>query len=412
MIKVINNNADLKREKREKQFTRTAYDPVDNRHHGAIHVPIYQNSLFAFDSYAEFDQAADKLLDHHVYSRGNNPTVQYLEQKLADLEEAESAKCFASGMAAITAAILSVVGQGDHIVCVHQAYGPTREFLGSYLSRFGVETTYIDGSSIEQWHGAVRPNTKLLYLESPTTSFFELQDLRLCAELARSIEALTIIDNTWATPCFQNPLTFGIDLVVHSITKYIGGHSDCIGGVVLGSKERMERIGYTEYMLLGGIMTPQTAALVSKGLRTLPLRMQRHEESGLKVAEFVGKQGFVCRVNHPGLTSHPQHQLAVRQMSGFSSLFSFISYVETKILKEWANRLQYFKIGVSWGGFESLVTVNRIGNDGNGGNDGIDGIDGNDPGERTASVVRLYVGLENPQDLIADMKQAWIHLGT
>jgi cystathionine beta-lyase/cystathionine gamma-synthase len=379
--------------KREHQFTKTAYDSLDMRHHGAIHVPIYQNSLFAFESYDKFDEAMKQLLDHHVYSRGNNPTVQYLEQKLADLEEAESAKCFASGMAAITSAILSVVGQGDHIVCVHQAYGPTREFLSSYLSRFGVETTFIDGSSMEQWHASVRPNTKLLYLESPTTSFFELQDLRSCAELARSIGAVTIIDNTWATPCFQNPLTMGIDLVVHSITKYIGGHSDSVGGVVLGSKKLMDRIGYTEYMLLGGIMTPQTAALVSKGLRTLPLRMQRHEGSGLQVAEYIGKQSFVSRVNHPGLPTHPQYELGLKQMSGFSSLFSFISHEPTERLKDWATRLKYFKIGVSWGGFESLVTVNRLGSE--------------KDGERTATVVRLYVGLESPKDLIADMDQAW-----
>ncbi|TFE19580.1 trans-sulfuration enzyme family protein [Cohnella luojiensis] len=379
--------------KREQQFTKTAYDPLDVRHHGAIHVPIYQNSLFAFESYAQFDEAMKQLLDHHVYSRGNNPTVEYLERKLAELEEAESAKCFASGMAAITSAILSVVRQGDHIVCVHQAYGPTREFLGSYLSRFGVETTFVDGSSLEQWHASVRPNTKLLYLESPTTSFFELQDLRMCAELARGIGAVTIIDNTWATPCFQNPLTMGIDLVVHSITKYIGGHSDCIGGVVMGSKELMDRIGYSEYMLLGGIMTPQTASLISKGLRTLPLRMQRHEESGLLVAEHIGKQSFVSRVNHPGLPSHPQHELGLRQMSGFSSLFSFISHEPTERLKEWATRLKYFKIGVSWGGFESLVTVNRLGNE--------------ETGERTPNVVRIYVGMESPKDLIADMDHAW-----
>ncbi|WP_372663385.1 PLP-dependent aspartate aminotransferase family protein [Cohnella sp.] len=392
----IEKDTVTRKENREKQFTKTAFDPFDTRHHGAIQVPIYQNSLFAFDSYDQFDQAMSELLNHHVYSRGNNPTVQYLEQKLAELEEAESAKCFASGMAAISSAILSVVGHGDHIICVHQAYGPTREFLGSYLSRFGVETTFIDGRSIEQWSGAVRPNTKLLYLESPTTSFFGLQDLRMCAELARSIGALTIVDNSWATPCFQNPLTFGIDLVVHSITKYIGGHSDCVGGVVLGSKALIERIGYTEYMLLGGIMTPQTAALVSKGLRTLPLRMQRHEDSGLQVAEYIGRQDFVSRVNHPGLPSHPQYELGLRQMSGSSSLFSFVSDVPVERWKEWAGRLRYFKIGVSWGGFESLVTVNRIERE----ND--DGLE--------ASLIRLYVGMENPKDLIADLEQSWSHL--
>jgi cystathionine beta-lyase/cystathionine gamma-synthase len=378
----------------EKQFTKVAYDPLDDRHHGAIHVPIYQNSLFAFTSYDQFDDAMKAQLDHHIYSRGNNPTVLNLEMKLADLEEVESAKCFASGMAAISSAIMSVVSQGDHIVCVNQAYGPTREFLGSYLTRFGVETTFIDGSSIEQWRNAVRPNTKLLYLESPTTMYFELQDLKQVAELARSIGAVTIIDNTWATPCFQNPTTLGIDLVMHSITKYIGGHSDCIGGVILGSKELVGRIGNNEYMLLGGIMTPQTAALVSKGLRTLPLRMQRHEQSGLYVAQQLVKQSFVTRVNHPGLPSHPQYELGRSQMSGYGSLFSFLTNEPPERMKEWANRLKYFKIGVSWGGFESLVTVTSAVKDGK-------------TGDEPVTVVRLYVGMENPDELVKDIEQAW-----
>ncbi|MBD2870285.1 trans-sulfuration enzyme family protein [Paenibacillus arenilitoris] len=380
------------RQERERFFTKAAYDPVDERHHGAIHVPIYQNSLFAFGGYDEFERAMNGLQDHHVYSRGNNPTVQYLERKLADMEGAEAAKCFASGMAAISSAILSVVGQGDHVVATHQAYGPTRQFLSQFLSRFGVETTYVDGSSMANWRAAVRPNTKLLYLESPTTIMFELQELAECAKLAGEIGARTIIDNTWATPCFQNPLALGVDLVVHSISKYIGGHSDCIGGVVLGSKELMDRVADNEYMLLGGIMTPQTAALVSKGLRTLPLRMQRHEESGLKVAEYLGKQDYVARVNHPGLSVHPQHELAKRQMSGSSSLFSFITNEPREKLKAWATRLRYFKIAVSWGGFESLVTVNKL----------AAGAE-----EETSSVVRLYVGLEDPRDLINDLEQAW-----
>lgn len=388
----IVSDKDRKTKQREQQFTQTAYDPLDTRHHGAIHMPIYQNSLFAFERYEQFEQAGKELLSHHVYSRGNNPTVQYLEYKLAELEQAEAAKCFASGMAAITSAILSVVREGDHIVCVRQAYGPTREFLGSYLSRFQVETTFVDGRSINDWREAVRPNTKVLYLESPTSMRFQLQDLRHCAELARSIGAISIIDNTWATPCFQNPLAFGVDLSIHSLTKYIGGHSDCVGGAVLGSNALVDRIKYTEYMLLGGIMAPQTAALISKGLRTLPLRMQRHEESGLLVAEHVAKQGYAAQVNHPGLTSHPQYELGKRQLSGYSSLFSFISYEPITKLREWANRLRYFKIGVSWGGFESLITVNPL---------------ETEMDDRMPSVVRLYVGLENPKDLIADLDQAW-----
>ncbi|WP_219835137.1 PLP-dependent aspartate aminotransferase family protein [Paenibacillus sp. R14(2021)] len=388
-----NNQPDNREDSRERQFTQAAHDPIDLRHHGAIHVPIYQNSLFAFDTYEAFEQAFQSLMHNHVYSRGNNPTVEFLEKKLAELEGAEGAKCFASGMAAISSSILSVVQQGDHVICVDQAYGPTREFFSVYLTRFGIETTFIDGSSIDHWREAIRPNTKLFYLESPTTMLFELQNLQACAELAKSFGARTIIDSTWATPCFQNPLALGIDLVVHSITKYIGGHSDCVGGVILGSQELVDHIGYNEYMLLGGIMTPQTAALISKGLRTLPLRMQRHEESGLVVANHVSTLPFVHHVNHPGLPSHPQYELGRSQMSGYSSLFSFVTREPLKKMKQWADNLQLFKIGVSWGGFESLVTVNPRSRE-------------NDE----ACIVRLYVGLENPADLTADLERAWASL--
>jgi cystathionine beta-lyase len=374
------------------RFTTVAYDPVDERHHGSITIPVYQTSLFAFQNYEDFERAMERVVDHHVYSRGNNPTVQYLEQKLAELEEGKAAKCFASGMAAITAAILSVVQSGDHIICTHQAYGPTREFVGEYLQRFGVETTFVDGTVLADWEAAMRPNTKLFYLESPTSTFFELQDLRAMADLARRVGAVTICDGSWATPCHQQPLKMGIDMVVHSITKFLAGHSDCVGGAVIGCKALLDRICQKEYMLFGGLMTPQSASLVIRGLRTLPLRMQRHEASGLTVARHLESQPYVTKVNHPGLTAHPQHELALRQMTGFSSLFSFETDRPVEEVKAWADRLRYFKIGVSWGGFESLVTVRTL---------------EIDPGEPCRSLVRLYVGMESPEDLIRDIDEAW-----
>lgn len=387
-----NQNNQNNQNDRERQFTAAAHDPHDVRHHGAITTPLYQTSLFSFANYEDFERAFEDLQGNHVYSRGNNPTVSFLEGKLAELEGAESAKCFASGMAAITAAIMSSVGSGDHVVCVDQAYGPTRDFLANYLKRFAIETTFVDGKSLEAIAQAFRPETKLLYLESPTSQMIELQDLAACAKLAREKDAITIIDGTWATPIFQQPLQLGIDLVVHSITKYISGHSDCLGGVVLGSKLLVDRISNSEYMLFGGIMTPHTASLVTRGLRTLPLRMQRHQENGLRVAEYLSEQAYADQINHPGLASYPQQELARKQMSGYSSLFSFTSPEPAEKMKQWANRLQYFKIGVSWGGFESLVTV--------GVSQGVDG-------EGAHTTVRLYVGLESPEDLMRDMEQAW-----
>lgn len=381
------------KDSREPLFSLVSHDLHDERHYGAVSVPIYQTSLFSFENYEQHDLAKQDEMNQFIYSRGNNPTVVYLEEKIARMEQGDAAKCFASGMAAITSAIMSVVQQGDHIVCTDQAYGPTKEFLGSYLTKFGIKTTFVDGKSMDAWKEAVRPNTKLLYLESPTSLMFDLQDLRACTELAKEIGAETIIDNSWATPCFQKPLTMGVGLVVHSISKYFSGHSDCIGGVVIGSNQLMDRIRTKEYMLFGGIMTPQTAGLVTRGLRTLPLRLERHESSGLKVAEHMSKQPYVSRVNHPGLPSHPQHELGLAQMSGFGSLFSFESDEPIDKLRKWADRLQYFRIGPSWGGFESLVSVIPI------------RIEGRSP-----TVVRLYIGMENPDDLIRDIDEAWLSL--
>ncbi|MBE1444149.1 trans-sulfuration enzyme family protein [Paenibacillus sp. OAS669] len=376
--------------------TLVAHDPHDEKHQGAVVMPIYQNSLFTFSTYEEFDQAMAGDEDIPVYSRGHNPTVQQLERRLAALQGGEKARCFASGMAAISTAILSQVRSGDHVLCVDQAYGPTRELLSVFLTQYGVETTFVDGTSMEAFHAAVRSNTRVMYLESPTTQTFRLQDLRACAELARSIGAVTIIDNTWATPCFQNPFEFGIDLVLHSISKYIGGHSDIIGGVLIGSEAMLRRINRSEYLLLGGIMTPHSASLTMRGLRTLPLRMEKLEQNGLTVARHLEQLPFVRKVNHPGLTSHPQHELAKRQMRGFSSLFSFETDLPPEEMKAWAGRLTYFRIGVSWGGYESLVTVGRS-------------VPGR--GSIQGSIVRLYIGLEHPQVLIEDIGQASQGLG-
>ncbi|GGG16540.1 trans-sulfuration enzyme family protein [Paenibacillus abyssi] len=368
--------------------TLVVHDVHNEQYHGAVTMPIYQNSLFTFHSYDAFTTAMNDPLNHHLYSRGNNPTVNDLERRLALLEGGEQARCFASGMAAISAAVLSVIKSGDHIICIDQAYGPTKELIGSYLRKFDIEATFVDGSSMDNIQQAVRDNTSLIFLESPTTLHFQLQNLSACAELAKSIGAATIIDNTWATPCYQNPLSLGIDLVIHSLTKYVSGHSDGMGGVVIGSSERMKHLGMHEFLLHGGIMSPMTAASMIKGLRTLPLRMEKFQENGLIVAGWLEKHPLVAKVNHPGLSSHPQHHLALKQMSGSSSLFSFETNIPLLQMRCWAERLTFFRIGLSWGGYESLITVH--------------------PCQReSSSVVRIYVGLEDPYELIDDLAQAF-----
>ncbi|MDQ6418908.1 PLP-dependent aspartate aminotransferase family protein [Paenibacillus sp. LHD-117] len=379
----------------ESIYSKVAHDQVDPRHYGAVAMPIYQNSLFAFENHESFDLAMRDVLSATVYSRGNNPTVSYLESRIAELEQGEQARCFASGMAAIASTLHALLKSGDHVVCVKQAYGPTREFLNEMSERYLVEVTYVDGSRLSDFEQALRPNTRIIYLESPTSGLFQLQDLEGVAKLAKKAGVLTLIDSSWATPCFQRPLTLGIDVVLHSMTKYLSGHSDCLGGVAVGQASIMNRIGNKGYMLFGGIMTAHTASLMIRGLRTLPLRMERHQKSGLAIAAYLEDHPLVNRVNHPGLQSHPQHALSRKQLDGYGSLFSFESKLPVPVMKRWADSLRYFRIGVSWGGYESLVTVGATPDERN--------PDGGNP-----SVVRLYIGLEDTAELIGDLEQAWL----
>lgn len=363
-------------------YTFVAHDKHDERHQGAVTIPIYQNTLF---SYASSDEPGHAF----KYSRMGNPTVQELEKRLATLEHGEKARCFASGMAAISAAILSTVRAGDHVVCVDQVYFGTREFLDYFLTRYGVEVTYVDGTSMPAILAAIRSNTALLYLESPTSYYFRLQDLTACVQEAQARKIRTIIDNTWASPCYQNPLQMGVDLVVHSLTKYVSGHSDALGGAVIGSEELLEQLSRIDLQLLGGVMTPHIASLMLRGMRTLPLRMERLSFSTHTVAEYLASVPVIRRVNFPGLVSHPQHELALKQMSGCGSLLSVEIRGALAEAKAWVDQLRYFRIGLSFGGYESLALV--VG-------ETSDSTETN-----PISLVRLNIGLEDPQDLIGDL---------
>jgi cystathionine beta-lyase/cystathionine gamma-synthase len=363
-------------------YTLVAHDEHDERHQGAVVFPIYQNSLF---TYARSDDPGHG----YKYSRMGNPTVVELEKRLAALENGESAQCFASGMAAISAAILSRVSAGDHVICVSQVYFGTREFMDHFLSRYQVEISYVDGTSIERIREAVRENTKVLYLESPTSYYFQLQDLQACVALAGEFGMATILDNTWASPCRQHALNAGIDLVVHSLTKYVSGHSDVLGGAVIGKSSWIERLSRVDHQLLGGIMTPHTASLMMRGLRTLPLRMERLGESALKVARYLNSLPRIRNVNFPGLPEHPQHELAKRQMTGWGSLLSIELSASLEQAKQWVDQLTLFRIGLSFGGYESLVLVV--------------GAAADSEEKRPLTLIRFNIGLEDPADLIRDL---------
>jgi len=368
------------------------YAEQRQRHLGAAAPPLFQSSTFTYPDCEAFENRTAEAPARYDYTRSANPTTGILESKIAVLERAEAARAFGSGMAAISAAVLSCVQAGDHVVTIDTVYGPTRTLFSDYLPRFGIETSYVRGTRIEDFAGALRPDTRLIYLESPSSLLFELQDLAAVAALARQHGIATICDNSNATPYFQNPVTRGIDLVVHSATKYISGHSDLVAGLVVGPAERMRRMATQEGALLGGIVDPFAAWLMLRGLRTLSVRMERHQASAIDLAQFLEDHPRVRKVHYPGLPSHPQADLARRQARGHSGMLSFELRDPTHTQAcQVVNALRYFCIAVSWGGYESLVIPSAV----------TDPVDGEEKW-----IIRLSVGLENVADLRADLNRA------
>lgn len=368
-----------------------------NKYFNAISPPVIQTSNFTFPDLAAFRSAFTNELENHIYSRGNNPTVQILRKKLAALEQTEDALVFSSGSGAIAATVISQVKAGDHIVCVEGPYSWTQTLLTSFLGRFGVSHTFVDGSNMEAIKAAIRPNTQVLYLESPCSITFQIQDLKACAALAKAHDITTIIDNSFSSPIFQQPASFGIDLVVHSATKYINGHSDVVVGVVCGSKEKIFQIFNLEQMTLGSILPPHDAAMVIRGLRTLPLRMKRVSESAMKVATFLEDHPKVEQVIYPMLPSFPQYELAQQQMTGAGGLLSVYLKAETLAdMEKFIQQLRHFLIAVSWGGHESLIMPVA----------GFYHIPGREDSALPWNLTRLYIGLEEADWLIEDLEQA------
>ncbi len=364
---------------------------------GAASPAIVQTSTFVFENYEALEQAFAHPEEHCLYTRGNNPTVRVAEEKIAAMEGGEACRLFGSGMAAISSAILSCVKTGDHIITIDTVYGPARQFMSGYLPRFGVETTYVSGTDIAELEAAIRPNTRLIYLESPSSFLLKLQDLSAVAALAKARGIRTVIDNSYCTMLLQRPIDLGIDMVVYSATKYINGHSDVVAGALIGSHELVDKINAEEYPLLGGIIGPMDAWLIARGLRTLPARMRQHQESAAKVVEYLAAHDRVARVHYPSHPSHAQHDLVKRQMKGSSSLLSIeLGTEDFQGIKRFVNALQYFGLGVSWGGHESLVMPYLVSQSGS-----------LPPSSwQRPNLIRLYVGLEDPNDLIEDLAQA------
>lgn len=371
-------------------------------HNGAIVPPIYQNTLFAFEDWDAIDKAYTDPINNSIYTRGNNPSVSMVEKKIAKLAGGEKARLFASGMGAISSAIMSCVHTGCHIITIKNIYGPVLNLLDDYLKKkFNIEITFVSGENVEEIRTAIKDNTTLIYLESPSSAIFSMQDIEAIAKIAKEKGIRTIIDNTWATPLYQKPLEMGIDLEVHSCSKYLGGHSDIISGVVIGKAELIDSIYQNEYLLYGAKMAPFEAWLLMRSLRTLPMRMERHQRNAMMVAEFLEKHPKIKKVNYPGLKSFPQYELGKKQMKGYSGLMSFIIDTDdVQELKNFVNGLDLFSIGVSWGGHESLVYAPAISY-----------LKEMTPEQFKATglslgVIRISVGLEDPNDLIEDLRSA------
>lgn len=367
------------------------------RYFNAVSPPVIQSSNFLFPSVKAMRQALGDEFHYHVYTRGNNPTVEILRKKLAALEGSEDALVTSSGAAAISCAVIANLHKGDHVVCVRKPYTWTNILLNQLLVRFGIEVTMVDGRDPENFRNAVRPNTRLFYLESPNSILFELQDLRAIAGIARHQEIITVIDNTYGTPLYQKPLDYGIDIVVHTGTKYLAGHSDVVSGVICSNRDMIRKIFNTELMTLGNVISPYDAWLMIRGLRTFPLRLRQSSESAWKIISFLDHHPKIEKMFYPFLPENDQYELAKRQMSGCSGMFSLLLKAESfQQIEKFCESLKLFLMAVSWGGFESLI---------------FPAIAMFDQGSAAESdvpwnLVRLYIGLEDADDLIADLSNA------
>lgn len=367
---------------------------------GAVAVPIYMANTFAFPTAEVAAATFAGEQAGYIYTRWGNPTQATLERRIAALEGGEAALATASGMAAIATAIMSVVRQGDHIVATKAIYSATFNLLDKELPRYGVTTTFVDATDPENVANAIRDNTRIVYLESPGNPTLALNDIAACAKIAREAGALTFVDNTFATPINQRPLDLGADVVLHSATKYFCGHGDAIGGAIVGSHAFIENTRTGILRDMGGITSPFNAWLILRGIQTLPLRMERHNANALKVSRFLEEHPAISWVAYPGLESHPQHELARRQMRGYGGMVCFEVKGGVEAGTRLMNNIQLCTLTVSLGDTKTLICHSAS------------TTHSTVPAEArraagiTDGLVRMSVGLEDPEDIISDLDQA------
>lgn len=363
-------------------------------YYNAVNPPMVLSSNFCFKTVSEMRAKLEHELETPFYTRGYNPTVAILRKKIAALEKTEDALVFASGSAAVAAAVMSVVKAGDHVVCVQKPYSWTNALLSTYLAKYHVESTFVDGRDEREIFNAVEPNTKLIYLESPNSLTFELQNITAVTNFAKAKEITTIIDNSYSSPLNQSPSDLGVDIVVHSGTKYLNGHSDVVAGVVASTKARIMKMMLEEYMTIGAIVGTHDAWMMIRGLRTLELRVNRSSSSAQTIAEWLEQQPEVGRVMYPTLQSSAQYELAQHQMKQGGGLLSVVLKAkDIAAVERFCDSLKYFLLATSWGGHESLVLP-------------ICALRASTSLSSSLpwNMVRIYVGLEDPEVLKKDLQ--------
>ncbi|WP_097028168.1 trans-sulfuration enzyme family protein [Clostridium peptidivorans] len=368
---------------------------------GALVAPIYQTSTYAYESTDEAEKVFTGQKFGYLYGRDHSPTECQLEEKLAALEGGEACKFFASGMAAIANAHMALLKAGDHVICGAVVYGGTYGLFDKMLRAFGVDVTYVDTSDIEALKKALRPNTKVVHVETPANPTLKITDIAEVSRFCKENNLKFIVDNTFCTPYVQRPLELGADIVVYSATKYLNGHGDCIAGAIVGSKEFITKGLHEGITKLGALISPFTAYLVKRGMQTLTLRMDKHLSNAMKVAEYLENHPKVERVIYPGLKSFPQYELAKKQMKGFGAMISLEVKGGLENAKALCNNLEMIKIAVSLGDVgtliehpaamthKSLPVEERK----------VSGI--------TDGLIRLSIGIEDPEDIINDLEEAF-----
>jgi methionine-gamma-lyase len=390
----------MDKNKKYSDFTKAVHAGVEDNEHLAVVPPIYQTSTFKFrdaDHGASLFSGSGK---GYIYTRMGNPTIKALEDAVAQLEHGHKGLACASGMAAIHTVFGTYLAKDNHIICSEAVYGPTNTLLASVLTKFGVDVSFVDTDNLSAVKNAVKSTTKMIYVESPGNPTLCISDIKAISEIAHSNRAIMVVDNTFSSPILQKPLLLGADVVLHSMTKFLNGHADVVGGMIVAKDEDSFKLMRKTLNLLGGNFQPQEAFLVHRGIKTLALRMERHCSNAQKIAEFLESHAKVEKVSYPGLKSHPQHELAKKQMSGFGGMISFEVKGGIEGGKIVMNSVKLCQLAVSLGGVETLIqhpaSMTHA----------IMGKEQRLEAHITDGLVRLSVGIEDVNELIEDLDQA------